>query len=57
MRWEGHTAHMGEGESCRGILYGNLRKRDQWGDPGVDRKIISGWIFRKWNVVVWTGLG
>jgi len=25
-------------------------------DPGVDGKIIFGWIFRKWDVGVWTGL-
>jgi hypothetical protein len=23
--------------------------------PGVDRMIILRWIFRKWNVGVWTG--
>jgi hypothetical protein len=34
----------------------NLMERDQWGDPGVDRRIILRWIFRKWDVVVWTGL-
>jgi len=25
------------------------------GDPGVDVRIILRWIFRKWNVRVWTG--
>jgi hypothetical protein len=30
-------------------------RRDHWGDPGVDGKIILGWIFGKWNVGVWTG--
>jgi hypothetical protein len=25
--------------------------------PGVDGRIILGWIFRKWDVGVWTGLG
>jgi hypothetical protein len=29
----------------------------RWGDPGVGGKIILGWIFRKWDVGVWTGLG
>jgi hypothetical protein len=24
-------------------------------DPGVDRKIILRWIFRKWDVGVWDG--
>jgi len=25
------------------------------GDPGVDGRIIVRWIFRKWDVGVWTG--
>jgi hypothetical protein len=41
---------------CTGFWWGNLRERDRWGDPGVDGRIILGWTFRKWNVVVWTGL-
>ena len=24
-------------------------------DPGVDGRIILRWIFRKWDVEVWTG--
>jgi hypothetical protein len=35
----------------------NLRERDQWGDPFLDGRIILGWIFRKWDMEVWTGLG
>jgi hypothetical protein len=27
------------------------------GDPGVDRRIILRWIFRKWDVGVWIGSG
>jgi hypothetical protein len=34
----------------------NLMEIAQWGDPGVDRRIILRRIFRKWDVVVWTGL-
>jgi hypothetical protein len=34
----------------------NLRERDHWGDPGVDRRIILRRIFRKWDVGLWTGL-
>jgi hypothetical protein len=26
------------------------------GNPGVDRRIILRWIFRKWDVGVWIGL-
>ena len=29
--------------------WGNLRERDQLGDPGVDGRIILRWIFRKWD--------
>jgi hypothetical protein len=27
-----------------------------WGDIGVDGRIELRWIFRKWDVAVWTGL-
>jgi hypothetical protein len=33
-----------------GLWWGNLRERDNWGDPDVDGWIILRWIFRKWNV-------
>jgi hypothetical protein len=39
------------------VLGGNLRETDYWGDPGVDGRITLGWIFRKWVVGLWTGLG
>jgi hypothetical protein len=38
-------------------LWGNLRERHKWGDPGIDGKIILSWIFREWDVGVWTVLG
>jgi hypothetical protein len=40
----------GRGEECTGFWWGNLKERDHWGDPGVDRRIILRWIFRKWDV-------
>jgi hypothetical protein len=40
-----------------GFWWGNLRERDRWGDPGVDGRILLGWIFKKWDVGVRTGLG
>jgi hypothetical protein len=47
---------MGRGEAYPGFWWGNLRERDHWGDPGVDARIILRWIFRIWDVGVWTGL-
>ena len=32
-----------------------LWEGDHLGDPGVDGRIILRWIFRKWDVGVWTG--
>jgi hypothetical protein len=43
------------GEVYTEFWWGNLRLRDQLGDPGVDGRIILRWIFRKWSVGIWTG--
>ena len=42
---------------CIGSWWGNRRERDHWGDLGVDGLIILGWISRRWDVGIWTGLG
>ena len=55
IRWAEHVARTGRGEVYTGFWWGNLRERDDLGDPGVDGRIILIWIFRKWDVAVWTG--
>jgi len=42
---------------CTGSWWGNRREGEHWGDLGVDGWIILGWISRKWDVGIWTGLG
>jgi len=39
-----------------GSWWGNLRERDHLENPGIDRRIILRWIFRKWVVMAWHGL-
>jgi hypothetical protein len=53
----GHVSRMGRREACTGFWWGNVREREQWGDPGENGRIILGWVFRKRDVGVWTGLG
>ena len=57
MRWAGHVARMGEERVCVGSWWGNQRERDHWEDLGLDGWIILGWISRRWDVGMWTGLG
>ena len=57
MRWAGHVARMGEERGCIRSWWGNRREGDHWGDLGVDGWIILGWISRRWDVGIWTGLG
>jgi len=57
MRWAGHVARMGEERGCTGSWWGNRKEGAHWGDLGVDGWIIFGWISRRWDVRIWTGLG
>ena len=41
---------------CR-VLVGKLEGRRPLGNLGVDRWIILGWISRRWDVGIRTGLG
>ena len=38
-----------------GFWWGILGERDHLGDPGIDELMILRWIFRMWDVGVWTG--
>jgi len=42
---------------CIGSWWGNRTVGDHWGDLRVDERIILGWISRRWDVCIWTGLG
>ena len=45
---------MGERRDVYGVLVGKPEGKYHLGDPGVDGRILR-WIFRKWDVGVWTG--
>jgi hypothetical protein len=57
MRWAGNVDRLGRGEVCIGFWRGNLKERNHWGNPVADGRIILRLIFRKWDVVLRTGLG
>jgi hypothetical protein len=46
----------GRGEACTVFWWENRREGDQWGESGVDGRIILRLIFRKWDVGIWNGL-
>jgi hypothetical protein len=50
MRWAGYIARRRRREGHRGFWWGDLRKGDHLGDPGVDGNIILKLISKKWDV-------
>ena len=42
---------------CIDTWWGNPRERDHCGDLGIDGWIILGWVSRRWDVGIWSGLG
>ena len=46
---------MGERRDVYRVLVGKPEGKGDLGDPVVDGEIILRWIFRKWDVGVWTG--
>jgi len=57
MRWAGHVARMGEERGVYRVVVGKPEGKSHWGDLGVDGWIILGWISRRWDVSISTGLG
>jgi len=57
MRWAGHVARMGEERGVYRVFLGKPEGKRALGDLDVDGWILLGWISRRWDVVVWTGLG
>ena len=47
---------MGEETGAYSVLVGKPEGNNHWGDLGVDGWIL-GWISRRWDVGMWTGLG
>jgi len=48
---------MGEMRGLYRVLVGKPEGRNHWGDLDVVECIILGWISRRWDVGIWTGLG
>ena len=48
---------MGEERVVYRVLVGKPEGRRPRGDLGVDGRIILGWISRKWDMCIGTGLG
>jgi hypothetical protein len=53
MRWTRHVARMGESTGVYRVLVGKPEGKRPLGRPR--RRWEDGWMFRKWDVEVWTG--
>jgi len=48
---------MGEERWVYRVLVRKPEGKNHWGDLGVDGWLTLRWIFRRWDVGIWTGLG
>ena len=46
---------MGEKRGVFKVSMGKPKGKNHLGDPGTDGRIIQRWIFREWDVGLWTG--
>jgi len=54
MRWAGHVARMGEERVVYRFLVGKPEGRRPLGRPRC--RCVDGWISRRWDVIIWTGM-
>jgi len=57
MRLAGHVARMGEERGVYRFLVGKPEGKRTLGGPRNRWWITLGWISRRWDVGIWTGLG
>ena len=55
IKWAGNVAGMGERRGEYRVLVGKSEGKNHFRDPAVDGRMMIRWIFRKWDVWVWTG--
>jgi DNA transposition AAA+ family ATPase len=55
MRWAAHVARMGERTGVYRVLVGTPERKRPLGKPRRRWEDNIKWIFRKWDVRVWTG--
>jgi hypothetical protein len=54
IRWVGHVGHMGERRGIYRVFMGKPEGKRPLGRPRCRWGLILSWIFRKWDVRLWT---